>query len=213
MSSRQLLTLAAVISGVTLSGAALATPSAITMNFDSLTSGTSVGGYYNGVGGPDYGAVWNDAPVCSSGGCGVVFTGEPSAPNVLETSTSMQMQVAAGFTGSVSFAYIAQGAATIDVYDATNPTSFDQLIGESAVSSSSLGCVPGVRWSCWSTITVSFSGTGQSIAFAPIGGLFLIDDVTFTPAPTSVPEPGSLAMLGLGLVGLGFLLFIKRQAG
>jgi hypothetical protein len=55
---------------------------------------------------------------------------------------------------------------------------------------------------------VNFNGTEDFIVY---------DDITLgsstpgNPGTSSAPEPGSLAMLGVGLLGLGFVVSRKRR--
>jgi hypothetical protein len=64
----------------------------------------------------------------------------------------------------------------------------------------------------WTPVGVLFAGVARSIDFGGAANFIGFDDITFgSDKPGVVPEPGSLALLGLGLAGLGIARWRKRR--
>jgi hypothetical protein len=61
--------------------------------------------------------------------------------------------------------------------------------------------------------TVLLGGTwGSSVDISPIGVRYQTGYGSFTFEATEVPEPSTVALVGLGLLGLGFARFRRRAA-
>jgi hypothetical protein len=105
-------------------------------------------------------------------------------------------QVSAAFVTSVSFTYISDSAVSgaIRAFDAGG------ALLDSALSA--VGSQPGNQ--AFETLTVS-AGDIRRIEIDGFADV-IIDTITFDDPQgvVNVPEPGSLAILGLGLAGLGF---------
>jgi hypothetical protein len=183
----------------------------IVLTFEGVGDLTPVGDFYDGDGGPDYGIRFSPdtlALVDSDAGGNGNFANEPSPNTVMFFLDAEQaiLNVAAGFTTGFSFFYSSTTAAAVNVYAGVNGTGA-LLASLELVAQADRGCVgdPSGFYCNWSPVGVLFAGTARSIDFSGTANRSGFDDITFgSDRPGEVPEPGSLALLGLGLAALGF---------
>jgi hypothetical protein len=212
---KSLLGLVAVAS---LSAPMVAPAAVIVLTFEGVGDLNSVGEFYNGGGGPDYGVSFSPetlALVDSDAGGNGSFANEPSPSTVmffLEADEAV-LNVAAGFRKGFSFFYSAAEAGSVRVYSGVNGTG-SLLASLDLVAQFDQGCSgdPTGDYCNWTPVGVLFAGIARSIDFGGAANFIGFDDITFgSDKPGVVPEPGSLALLGLGLAGLGIGRWRKRR--
>lgn len=223
---RALIGLALVAATATMS-AAQAAPFVLT--FEGLSNLEPVGNFYNGgLGGngsgpgPNFGVTFSSNSLAiidaDAGGTGNIG-GEPSPSTVLFflSGPAAIMNYAAGFTTGFSFFYSAiNNPGFVSVYDGLDGTGNLLATLQLPVTPSD-GGDPNGAFSPFFPVGVGFQGTARSIDFGGTVNQIAFDNVTFgSDAPCTgprceVPEPGSLALLGLGLAGLGIARWRKRR--
>lgn len=206
--------------------AMLAVPSAqaapVVLTFEGATDLASVNNFYNGgtdsagASGTNYGINFSstslalvDADVGGSGN----IANEPSGQTVLFfNSSAATMNVAAGFNTGFSFFYAATSAGFVKVYDGLNGSGNVLATLNLAPNLGSCAGDPTGTYCTWTPVGVSFAGTARSVDFGGAANFIAFDDITLgakDPGGT-VPEPGTLGLLGLA--GLGFAAMRRKKA-
>lgn len=199
-------------------GLALAQGSAsaavIVLDFEGVGDLNAVGNFYDGGAGTNYGVSFSPATLAlvdaDAGGSGN-FANEPSPNTVMFflDSNNAILNFAAGFDTGFAFYYSSSVATTVTIYDGVGGTG--NVLGTITLSAQGFNnCTgdPSGDFCNWTNVGVAFGGTARSIDFGGTANQTGFDDITFGSAvagggDTDVPEPGTLGLLGLGLLGLG----------
>ena len=217
LSSRKLTLAAIALAVVSLAPSAYANP--ITINFDSVAvapgasvSGATVTNYLAGYGVTLSGMLPGESAYIFNAST-TPWMAVPSSPNVfivgginpIDTVTLNFATPADNFSfdrvGNIA-AYSPSGTTkgpwSATAYNAANVSLGS--VGEGYIGT--YGDVPTVSFSLLFSGIDHIAFTGNSYGFAGTN-MPILDDFSFTS--TSVPEPASLALVSLGLVGVGFI--------
>lgn len=226
MKLTRVISLVAVMAALSLSASAVI----IDLTFENIatypwsSSNTFILEYYNGglssVGstGPNYGVSFpaNALNIClntTSTICSNTSRGGQGDPNsqlgalFFLSGSNTYVNVAAGFDTGFSFYYTAiNTGGTVNVWSGLNGTG--TLLASLVLPVTPSGPCNGYNagFCPFYPVGVSFAGIAQSIDFGGVANQIVFDDVTFGSVIPGVPEPGTLLMLGSGIVGVAGML-------
>jgi hypothetical protein len=193
-----------------------ASAAVITLDFEGLGSFAAINDFYNGGtdsqgnSGVNYGVHFGtNSLALVEQDPSANFSGEPS-PNTIMfflTGTSI-LNYAPGFDTGFSFWYTTVSfGGTVNVYDGLNGTG--NLLGTITLPPLGAGPDPANSFSNWAIGSLAFAGMARSIDFGGTVNQVGFDNITFGSIdPNKVPEPGTVALIGLSL---GALTFLRRH--
>ncbi len=139
------------------------------------------------------------------------FANEPTPDTIMFfLSGSSILNYAPGFDTGFSFFYTTSRNASVTVWDSLG--AMGNMLGQiDLFANNTNNCVgdPTGQFCNFDVASLGFAGTAMSIDFTGTANQVGFDNITFGSTnpnvnpPTSVPEPISIALLGLGLIGIG----------
>ena len=198
----------------------------VVLDFEGLRNLQRVEEFYNGGtggggnSGTDYGVSSSQNAFAlidiDAGGAGD-FGGEPSSDTamVFVGGAAAALNYADGFDTEFSFFYSAiRETGSVLVYDGLDATGNLLASIDLPLTPHTGAPDPGGEFSPFVAVDVSFAGTARSVDFGGTTNEIIFDNITFSSAEAVgnevVPEPGTVALLGLGSLGLGVAALRRR---
>lgn len=184
-----------------------------TLDFQGAGEYNFIGDYYNGgtndagASGVNYGISFGpDALALANTADFTYFSNAPTPGILAAVGADAAMNVAAGFTGTVSFWYSSSEDTTVTLFSGLNGTG-TELGTFSLLANAQNGCSD-TPFCHWDFASFSLEGVvAQSIQFGGTAGLAGFDNVSVSPVP--LPAAGWALLSALG--GLGALARRKRS--
>jgi PEP-CTERM motif len=153
------------------------------------------------------------------GGGPVAVSGPPYAYATTGAITGLLTNVGSGALSPFTFA-LDTGAGTASLFDLTNVLTGTIVTPASPTTAgATTGISFGVQWNLTSAPDVAnffasipnFGAGVSQVSFETLNGS--VDSASITISPSPVPEPGTIALLGTGLLLCGRLLRKKKEDG
>ena len=200
------------VAAALLAAAPALSASAVTLDFEGAAGYVNpIEGFYGGgtdslgQSGPNLGISFSDVAGLSNDALGPYYSNAPSPLTVVFAfDDTAFMNVAAGFVGTLAFAYSSSGAAVnaVNVYSGLNGTG--TLLGSlSLLANAQSGCAA-TPFCNFDDLILPFAGTARSVGFGGGSPNVLYDNIAVTP----VPEPETYALM---LAGLATIAAVRRR--
>ncbi|HSB95149.1 MAG TPA: VPLPA-CTERM sorting domain-containing protein [Spongiibacteraceae bacterium] len=185
---------------------------AVTVDFQGAGDYNFVQDYYNGgtndagASGINYGISFGlDALVVTNDAFFTYYDNAPNPGALSAVGADSAMNVAAGFSGAVSFHYSATENTSVTVYSGLNGTG--TALGTFLLSANDGACTD-IAYCSWDFASLNLTDVAHSIQFNSTVGVAGFDNITIAPVP--VPAAGWMMLSALG--GLGTVVRRRRKA-
>jgi hypothetical protein len=175
----------------------------VTLDFEGIVSTHSIGDYYNGGAGGNYGITfggdalaWDNVPLPEAL---PLFDRAENGASVMTPVTGeglASMNVANGFAGTLSFDYSSVMDTSVRLYSGLDGTG--DLISTIDLTANATNCTTSVMC-MWQLVTLDFGGVARSVTFGDAADVAAFDNVSVSAVP--LPAAGWLLMSALGGVG------------